>query len=217
MEHAPTGPRGDTDDLLRRGATGDQQAWGELLTRHRQRLGDLVALRLDRRLQGRLDPSDVLQEAFLSAWLQLPDYARNPTIPFYLWLRLVTGQKLAQLHRHHLGTRLRDAGREISLDVGAVPEASSAALAARLVGGEPRPSEAATRAERARRLEEALDRLEPLDREVLALRHFEQLSNGEAAQVLGLGESAASKRYVRALAKLKEILSSLPGGNDWSA
>jgi RNA polymerase sigma-70 factor, ECF subfamily len=206
--------REDTADLLRRAAAGDQRAWGDLLTRHRDRLRTMVALRIDRRLQGRLDPSDVIQEAFLSASLQLPDYAQQPSIPFYLWLRLVTGQKLIQMHRHHLGTRQRDAGREISLFAGAAPEASSSALAAQLMGHEPHPSEAVLQAERAQRLEEALNRLEPLDREILAVRHFEQLSNGEAAQVLGLAESATSKRYVRALAKLREILRSLPGGTE---
>jgi RNA polymerase sigma-70 factor (ECF subfamily) len=212
MEHDPSGRDPATEPLLVRAAAGDQQAWGELLTRHRERLRCMIALRLDRRLQGRLDPSDVLQEAFLTASLQLPAYAASPAIPFYLWLRLVTGQKLVQLHRHHLGTKGRDAGREVSLNTAPLPEASSAALAAQLMGREPRPSEAARRAERARRLEEGLGRLEALDREVLALRHFEQLSNAEAAAVLGLNESAASKRYVRALRKLKDILNGLPGG-----
>jgi RNA polymerase sigma-70 factor (ECF subfamily) len=197
------------EELVRRAASGDQAAWGELLERHRDRLRGMVALRLDRRLLGRLDPSDVVQEAFLTASLQFPAYAREAAIPFYLWLRLVTGQRLALLHRQHLGTKGRDAGREVSLDA-PIPGASSAALAAGLVGHEPRPSEAAVRAERVRRLEEALARMADLDREVLALRHFEQLSNGEAASVLGLSEAAASKRYVRALARLKDLL----GGSD---
>lgn len=202
----------DVDRLLQAAATGDQSAWGDLLTRYRARLRTMVALRIDRRLQGRLDPSDVVQDAFLSASLQLAEYAKAPTIPFYLWLRLITGQKLTQLHRHHLGTKQRDAGREISLFAGAAPGASSAALAACLMGDDPRPSEVFARAERALRLEEALNRMEPLDREILAVRHFEGLSNGEAAQALGLGESAASKRYVRALVRLRQILKELPGG-----
>jgi RNA polymerase sigma-70 factor (ECF subfamily) len=200
--------------LLARAAGGDQAAWGELLTRFRGRLRTMVALRIDRRLQGRLDPSDVVQEAFLSASLQLRGYAARPTIPFYLWLRLVTGQTLAHLHRHHLGTKQRDAAREISLSGEWAPGASSSALAASLMAREPRPCEAAAQAERARRLEAALDRMEPLDREILAVRHFEGLSNGEAAQALGLAESAASKRYVRALAKLRDILKGPPGGDE---
>jgi RNA polymerase sigma-70 factor, ECF subfamily len=180
--------------------------------RHQERLRYMVALRLDRRLQGRIDPSDVIQEAYLTASMQLADYLKNPTIPFFLWLRLITGQKLVALHRHHLGTQGRDAGREVSLDRGALPEASSVALAAQLLGHETRPSEAAMRAEMSIRLQDALNGMDPLDREVLVLRHFEQLSNTEAAQVLDIRESAASKRYVRALHRLKEILMSMPGG-----
>src|SRR5262249_48682613 len=98
-------------DLLRQVAAGDQVLWGELLERHRPRLRRMVELRLDPRLQGRLDASDVIQEAYLTASVQLPEYLKQPTIPFYLWLRLVTGQKLMVLHRHHLGTKARDANR----------------------------------------------------------------------------------------------------------
>jgi RNA polymerase sigma-70 factor (ECF subfamily) len=172
----------------------------------------MVALRLDQRLQGRLDASDVIQEAYLDASARLPEYLRQPAMPFFLWLRFLTGQKLLELHRRHLGARMRDAGREVSLYRGSLPATSSAALAAQLLGHDTRPSEAAIRAERKIRLQEALNRMGPLDREVLALRHFEHLNNSEAAQVLGLAEAAASKRYVRALKKLKEILAGLPGG-----
>jgi RNA polymerase sigma-70 factor (ECF subfamily) len=214
MAPATPGNSSETNLLLQQLARGEQDVWGTLLTRHRERLQRMVALRLDRRLQGRIDASDVVQEAYLTASIQLADYLKGSTIPFFLWLRLVTGQKLVALHRHHLGTQLRDAGREVSIDRGALPEASSAALAAQLLGLEPRPSQAAMRAERALRLEEALNRMDPLDREVLALRHFEQLSNAEAAQVLGLRESAASKRYTRALLRLREILKGMPGGEE---
>ena len=172
----------------------------------------MVALRLDRRLQGRVDPSDVIQEACLDAARRLPEYHQNPTMPFFLWLRLLAGQRLVDEHRRHLGAAARDAGREISLYRGALPETTSAALAAQLLGRLTTPSQAAMRAERKIRLQEALNSLDPIDREVLALRHFEQLSNGEAAAVLGLDKSAASKRYARALIRLKEILASLPGG-----
>jgi RNA polymerase sigma-70 factor (ECF subfamily) len=143
--------------------------------------------------------------------VQLADYLKNPTIPFYLWLRLVTSQKLVLLHRNHLGTKARDVRRQISLDRGALPAASSVAMASKLVGREPTPSEAVGEVEQRRRLQEALDRMNPLDREVLALRHFEQLTNAETAQVLGLEPSAASKRYVRALERLKGILFAMPG------
>jgi RNA polymerase sigma-70 factor (ECF subfamily) len=146
MEPLGTGNSGETDSLLRQLARGDPQEWGALLQRHRDRLRRMVALRLDRRLQGRLDPSDVLQEAFLEASARLPDYLRQPALPFFLWLRLLTGQKMAELHRHHLGAQMRDAAREISLYRGALPGASSAALAAQLLGHDTRPSEAAVRA-----------------------------------------------------------------------
>jgi RNA polymerase sigma-70 factor, ECF subfamily len=212
MAASASGNSAETDHLLQRVAAGDQEVWGELLTRYQERLRTMVALRLDRRLQGRIDPSDILQEAYLQASLQLADYLKNPTMPFFLWLRLVTGQRMVALHRHHLGTQARDAGREVSLYRGALPEASSAALAAQLLGQETRPSEAAMRAELSIRLQEALNTMDPLDREVLVLRHFEQLSNTEIAQVLAIRESAASKRYVRALERLKEILLTMPGG-----
>jgi RNA polymerase sigma-70 factor, ECF subfamily len=214
MGSSVTGNSGETDQLLRRAARGDHQGWGALLERHRRRLRRMVALRLDQRLQGRLDASDVIQEAYLDASARLPEYLRQPAMPFFLWLRFLTGQKLLELHRRHLGAQRRDAGREVSLYRGSLPAASSAALAAQLLGHDTRPSEAAVRAERKIRLQEALNRLEPLDREVLALRHFEHLNNSEAAQVLGLREAAASKRYVRALKKLKEILAGLPGGGE---
>jgi RNA polymerase sigma-70 factor (ECF subfamily) len=202
----------ETTELLRLAADGNSQGWGALLTRHKDRLRRMVALRLDQRLQGRLDASDVLQEAYLEAWSRLQEYVRDPSMPFFLWLRFLVGQQLVTLHRHHLGREMRDAGREVSLYRGALPEASSAALAAQLLGHETRPSEAAQRIELKIRLQEALDQMDPLDREVIALRHFEQLSRAETAQVLQMRESAVGKRYVRALQRLKDILASMPGG-----
>jgi RNA polymerase sigma-70 factor (ECF subfamily) len=206
-------PRPDDESRrLEAAARGDTAAWGAVLAGHRDRLRRMVALRLDRRLQGRVDPSDVIQEAYLEAARRLPDYLREPDpMPLYLWLRYLAAQALQGLHRKHLGSKARDAGREIAL-VGRMPEATSAALAAQLLGHDTRTSAAAIRAERKLRLEEALNRMDPIDREVLALRHFEQLSNAECARVLGLGESAATKRYIRALRRLKEILTALPGG-----
>jgi RNA polymerase sigma-70 factor (ECF subfamily) len=207
-----TGESSETTGLLRRASGGDQAAWGALLTRSRDRLRRMVALRLDRRLQGRVDPSDIIQEAYIDASARLAEYARKPDLPFFLWLRLLTGQRLLRVHRQHLGAEMRDVGREVSLYRGALPEATSAALAAQLLGRDTRPSEAAIRAERSIRLQEALNSMDLIDREVLALRHFEQLTNAEAARVLGLQESAAAKRYVRALKRLREILNARPGG-----
>ena len=131
-------------------------------------------------------------------------------MPFFLWLRFLTGRKLQALHRRHLGTKIRDAGREVSLYQGA-PEANSASLAAQLTGRHTTPSQALMRAELQARVQEALSLMEPIDREMLALRHFEQLTNGEAAHVLELSEAAASNRYMRALKRLREMLNTIPG------
>jgi RNA polymerase sigma-70 factor (ECF subfamily) len=201
----------EPSDLLHRAGQGDQQALGDLFASHRSRLRRMVQLRLDRRLQGRLDPSDVLQEAYLEFARSLAEYLRNPQVPIFLWLRLITGRKLQALHRHHLGTRARDAGREVSLQRGPLPEASSVSLAAQLLGRFTTPSQQAVRAELQIHIQEALNSMDPIDREVLALRHFEQLSNSETAQVLNLSEAAASNRFVRALKRLKAILMSVPG------
>jgi RNA polymerase sigma-70 factor (ECF subfamily) len=202
----------ETNRLLRRVADGDRESWGALLTRHQARLRRLVAFRMDPRLQGRIDAADVVQEVYLAAWKHLDDYLRQPPMPFFLWLRGIAGNKLLELHRHHLGTPMRDARREVSLYRGPLPEATSAALAAQLLGRYTRPSEAAMRAEAKLRLQEALNSMEPIDREVLALRHFEHLTTAEAAQVLGIKEAAAGKRYLRALERLREVLAQLPGG-----
>ncbi len=197
--------------LLERAAKGDPQAAAELFERYRDRLRRMVRLRLDRRLQGRVDASDVLQEAFVDVAQRVGEYAQKPSIPFFLWVRFLTGQRLLQIHRQHLGTQMRDAGHEVSLYRGALPQATSVSLAAQLLGKLTSPTQAAMRAEMQIRLQEALNSMDPLDREVLALRHFEELSNNETAEVLGIQKSAASNRYIRALKRLKEILASMPG------
>lgn len=206
----------ETHRLLTAVAAGDRAELGGLFDRHRGRLRRMLALRLDQRLQGRVDPSDVIQETYLEATQRLPEYLHQPAMPFFLWLRFLAGQRLLIVHRRHLGAEMRAAGREVSLFRGAMPEASSAALAAHLLGRECRPSEIAVRAEIKLRLQDALNQMDPLDREVLALRHFEHLSNAETARTLQLQEAAASKRYIRALKKLKDILASRPGGlGEW--
>jgi RNA polymerase sigma-70 factor (ECF subfamily) len=212
MSSSAAGDSEETDLLLQQAVTGDRQSWGALLARHQQRLLRMVALRLDRRLQGRIDPADVIQEAYLEASQRLPAYLEQRPMPFFLWLRFLVDQKLVELHRHHLDAKMRDAGREVSLNRGSSSQTNSAALAEHLLGNLTGPSEAARRAEMASSLQQALEGLDPLDREVLALRHFEQLSNAETAAVLSIQESAASKRYVRALKRLREILQDLPGG-----
>jgi RNA polymerase sigma-70 factor (ECF subfamily) len=201
----------DLPEQLRRLAAGDQRALAELFARYRDRLRRMVKLRLDRRLQGRIDASDVLQEAYLDVARRAADYAANPTMPFFLWLRFLTGQRLLLVHRQHLGTKMRDVGQEVSLYRGALPQASSVSLAAQLLGRMTSPSLAAVRAEMQLKLQEALNGMDPLDREVLTLRHFEELSNGEVAAVLGIQKAAASNRYIRALKRLKDVLASMPG------
>jgi RNA polymerase sigma-70 factor, ECF subfamily len=204
---------GDSTRRLVAAARGDRAAWSAVLAQHRERLRRMVALRLDRRLQGRVDPSDVIQDAYLEAARRLPEYIREPApMPLFLWLRYLTAQALHTLHRRHLGAQARDAGREISIRGGRIAPATSAALAAQLLGHDTKASEAAIRAERKLRLEAALNSMDPIDREVLALRHFEQLSNAECARLLELSESAATKRYIRSLRRLKEILTGVPGG-----
>jgi RNA polymerase sigma-70 factor (ECF subfamily) len=195
------------DVLLERATQGDQQALAQLFNRYRERLRALVRLRMDRRLTGRIDPSDVLQEAYLDVSKRIDDYARKPDMPFHLWLRFLTVQRLLAFHRRHLGAQMRDAGQEVSIYHDGSPNASSVFLAGQLAGHLTSPSQAAVREETQKRLESALNQMDPIDREVLALRHFEELTNNEVAQVLGLQKSAASNRYVRALKRLKEILS----------
>ena len=208
---------GDSTRRLEAACARRSRGVGRSLAHHRERLRRMVALRMDRRLQGRVDPSDVIQDAYLEAARRLPEYIREPApMPLFLWLRYLTAQALQTLHRRHLGAQARDAGREISIDGGRIPQATSAALAAQLLGHDTHASEAAIRAERKLRLEAALNSMDPIDREVLALRHFEQLSNAECARVLELSESAATKRYIRALRRLKEILTGLPGGTSES-
>jgi RNA polymerase sigma-70 factor (ECF subfamily) len=209
-----TGDASETADLLARAKSGDAEALAALFNHYRDRLERLVHLRLDRRLSGRVDPSDVLQEAYLEVHKRFAEHDRDPGLPFYLWLRMVTGQKLTDVHRHHLGMKMRDAGREVSLYRGALPQASSVSLAAQLLGKLTSATQAAIRAEHKLLVQESLNNMDPLDREVLVLRHFEHLSNDETALVLGLKKGTASQRYIRALKRLKEFLSAIPGLKD---
>jgi RNA polymerase sigma-70 factor (ECF subfamily) len=206
----------EMEALLARAAAGDRAAWGAVLNAHQARLARMVAFRLDPRLRGRVDAADVVQDAFVEASAHRADYFRAPSAPLFFWLRGVVANKLLEVHRHHLGTRMRDAKRELPIDAPArgtrPPEGTAAALCEHLTAGLTAPGVAAARGEVKTRLASALDGMDSIDREVLALRHFEQLSNAEAAQVLGIQERAAAKRYLRALRRLKEILSQMPGG-----
>jgi RNA polymerase sigma-70 factor (ECF subfamily) len=201
----------EADALLRQALAGDAAALAGLFDRHRERLKRMVKLRMDRRLQGRVDASDVLQEAYIDLAQRLPEYAKEQRFPLFLWMRLVTGQRLAQVHRKHLGAAMRSAELEVSLYQKALPQASTEFLASRLLGHFTSVSQQVIRAEQQIKLQELLNSLDPIDREILALRHFEELSNDEAAQVLEIQPGAASKRYIRALRRLKEALAAIPG------
>jgi RNA polymerase sigma-70 factor (ECF subfamily) len=191
---------------------GDREALADLFQQDRDRLRRLVELRMDARLRGRVDASDVLQEAFLDATARFDSYLRRDELPLFLWLRLVVCERLAILHRRHLGTKMRDAGQEISLYRRPFPQASSAALASMLLGRLTSPSDAAIRAEQVIRVQVALNTLDAMDREVLALRHFEQLTRAETARALGISEEAGAKRYLRAMRRLKSVLAAEQNG-----
>ena len=182
----------------------DTSRLDEWLAVHRERLRSMVAMRLDHRLIGRIDPSDVIQEAFLEAAQRYPEYCRNPNLSPYLWLRFLTMQRLLILHRRHTQSKNRDAAREVRIDD--APEISADGLARCLADSSTSPSGRAARADEVARLQQALGTLEPLDREILALRHFEQLTNREAAEVLGIRPGTASQRYFRAVERLREVL-----------
>lgn len=190
---------------------GDETALAELFAQHEPRLKRMVKLRLNRRLLGRVDPSDVLQESFIDLQQRLEQYIKAPNIPVFLWMRLVTAQRLAQVHRMHLQTAMRNAAQEVTLYHKAFPQASTEFLASQLMGHFTSVSEKVMRAEVQLKLQESLNAMDPTDREVLALRHFEELSNVETAGVLGITTAAASKRYIRALRRLRRTLSSVPG------
>jgi RNA polymerase sigma-70 factor (ECF subfamily) len=202
---------GSSDEVIRLACGGDPQALAELFARHRDQLRRMVRLRMDRRLQGRVDPSDVLQEAQVEILRRAAEYAADPRLPPFLWLRLITGQRLTALHRRHLGAQRRNAGQEIALHRGPMPQVTSVSLAEMLLGRLTSPTQAAQRAEVRVLLQEALNGMDTLDREVLTLRHFEELTNAEVAQVLGLSKTAASNRYIRALERLREMLAGIPG------
>jgi len=201
----------NSEELLRQLREGDQTALAQLFSLYRERLWRMVRFRLDQRLYGRVDADDVLQEAYLNAAQRIGHYLNNTSMSFFVWLRQIVLQTMIDLHRQHLGAQMRDAAREVSLHRGGYPQGTSISLAAHLLGNLTSPSQAAMREELNRQLEATLETMAPIDREVLALRHFEELSNSEVAEVLGIQQKAASIRYVRAIARLKSILEQIPG------
>ncbi len=197
--------------LLDRIKGGDNEALASLFAQHRERLLRMVAFRLDARLLGRMEAEDVLQEVYLDAAKRMHHFVEDSSTSFFIWLRMITMQTLIDVHRRHLGAQMRDAAREHAIGRSPVSQATSFSLAAGLLGGFTSPTLAARRSEMAEQLRTALDDMDPIDREVLALRHFEELTNSEVAEELGIQQKAASIRYIRALRRLKELLDETPG------
>lgn len=177
--------------------------------RHRERLRRMVEYRLGSRLGVRVDADDVLQEAFLNAAQRLSHYLKDPSKSLFVWLYMIVNQTLVDIHRRHVGAEMRDVNREIGFGSPGSSSSSSALFALHLADSLTSPSGVAVRAELQGQLEKAIASMDPLDQEVISLRHFEDLTNAEVAELLGIRPTAASNRYVRALARLKELLDQL--------
>jgi RNA polymerase sigma-70 factor (ECF subfamily) len=200
---ATTAP--DSDELLEQASQGDAQARGMLLERHRGRLRRMVAWRLDRRLAARVDPSDVVLEVLAEADRKLERYLSERPMPFLAWLRQLAWEHLRGLHRRHVRAQKRSVRRE-EPGVLALPDESAAELAARLVDSASSPTQHVLREELRQRVREGLEKLPEADREVLVLRNLEELSVADTAAALGVSESAAKVRHLRALQRLRALL-----------
>jgi RNA polymerase sigma-70 factor (ECF subfamily) len=209
MRGRPTAPA-DEEALVLRLREGDRGALGDLFSLHRQRIWRMIRFRMDRRLAARIDPDDVLQEAFLAARTRIDNFLAEPHRSFFVWLRMIALQTLFDQHRHHIGAEMRNAARDVRIDQ-ADSSNTSLCLAAQLAGTLTSPSQAAAGLEMMQQLEQAIASMAALDQEIIAMRHFEDLTNIESAEALGISPTAASNRYVRAIARLKEILTSLGG------
>jgi RNA polymerase sigma-70 factor (ECF subfamily) len=199
-------PDPELEALLREAGQGNRQAVEHILGRYRGRLREMVALRLDRRLLNRLDPSDVVQDTLMDASRKLPEYLKHRPLPLYPWLRQLALQRLVDLHRRHVKTKKRSVVREASLEPGALPDESAALLANRVAASGTHPTARLIQQELQQRVQEALDELAPRDRELLVMLYLEQLSIREAAQSLGITEKAVVMRHLRALERLQKRL-----------
>ncbi len=196
-----------TSELLHQARAGDEQAVNQLLDRHRDALRRLVELRMDRVLQRRVDASDIVQDVLVEANRRLRDYLADPNpMPFHLWLRHMAKDRLIDAHRRHRVAQRRSLDREQPLAAPAGIDHSTMELANQLRDPQMTPAAAATWNETLRRFHEAVERLDEIDREMILMRHFEKLSNQEAAQALGLTSAAASMRYLRAVRRLRLLL-----------
>lgn len=203
--------RDDIVDALRRDR---EEALAEYFSLVQGRLKRIVNFRLDYRLNGRVSESDVIQETYVRAAKRIDSFLEKDDMPFFVWLRLEVNQKLHEIHRHHFGAEKRDIRKELKIGQANESGKTSMALAAHIVAQLTSPSRLIERAEQISILERSLADMNTLDREVIALRHFEELSNIETAKILGIETSAASKRYLRALKKLREIMETAKGYND---
>lgn len=199
-------PSDKTEELLADAKAGDDDAVNRLIERHRDGVRRLVQMRLDQRIQRRLDVSDVVQDVMVEAHRRLRDYLAHPSMAFHLWLRQIAKDRVIDAHRRHRVSGKRSVDREQPLLGGAADDRSTQDLAAQLWDPEITPASAAIQQEMARRVEAAVAELGEQDFEIIAMRHYEQLSNQEVAQALGLTEPAASMRYLRAVRKLRAIL-----------
>ncbi|MCA9048305.1 MAG: sigma-70 family RNA polymerase sigma factor [Planctomycetaceae bacterium] len=206
---------GNTSQLLLLAAEGNEAAREELFGRHRSRLRRFVAVRLDRRLQGRLDGSDILQDVYLEASRRLTEFQQRRPCSFYLWLRLICAERMVAGLRAHLRAGKRTVAREVAVNAQGVPTVDTDSMVLQLLESGTSPSGVAMQEELRQQVSDVLNRLSAADREILVLRHFEQLTNVEAAEVLNITASTASSRYVRALKRLKQELSSIPGFEEW--
>jgi RNA polymerase sigma-70 factor (ECF subfamily) len=195
----------DTEELIERAAAGEAGATNKLWERHRERLRRMIAVRLDRRIAARVDPSDVVQEALADAARALPEYLRRPPLPFQSWLRQFAWDRLMKLHRHHIRSQKRSVHREEVADM-FLSDESVARLAHRLVQSGTSPGEHAIRAEVRDRVKAALAKMSPHDREVLVMRNLEGLPVAEIAEVLGITASSVKVRHLRALQRLRTLL-----------
>jgi len=195
----------DTEELVERASQGDSKARQELLGRHRSRLRRMVAVRMDPRVCARVDPSDVVQESLTEAFQNLSDYLRHRPLPFYAWLRQFALERIQKLHRRHIHTQKRSVAREERWAL-PLPDDSVMKLARRLVAQSSSPSHRLVRQEQRETVKAALAELSARDREVLVLRHLEQLSTYEIASVLGISEGAVMTRHTRALEQLRGLL-----------
>lgn len=196
----------ETQELLHRAGGGEPAAVNQLLDRHRDSLRRMVQARMDRALARRVDVSDVVQEALIEASQRLGEYVRDPKMPFHLWLRHIARDQLIDTHRRHRVAQRRSLDREQSLVASDLSAESAVDLAQQLADGELTPAAATLQREFQQRFLEALEQLEDEDREVIVMRHLEQLSNSQVAELLGVTQPAAGMRHLRALRRLKEIM-----------